>query len=83
VQPVLEARVCCAQGAASIPQRRSETLRWWSRKRSLPRPPGLYQGAAGDLLEQAPAFDEYRGAQVPEGHKSIAFTLTFEARSAP
>ncbi len=35
--------------------------------------------SAGDLLEQARAFDEYRGAQVPEGHKSVAFTLTFRS----
>jgi len=35
--------------------------------------------SAGDLLESARAFDEYRGAQVPEGHKSIAFTLTFRS----
>jgi phenylalanyl-tRNA synthetase beta chain len=35
--------------------------------------------SAGDLLEAARAFDEYRGAQVPEGHKSIAFTLTFRS----
>jgi phenylalanyl-tRNA synthetase beta chain len=35
--------------------------------------------AAGDLLEHARAFDEYRGAQVPEGQKSIAFTLTFRS----
>jgi phenylalanyl-tRNA synthetase beta chain len=35
--------------------------------------------AAGELLEEARAFDEYRGAQVPEGHKSIAFTLTFRS----
>jgi phenylalanyl-tRNA synthetase beta chain len=35
--------------------------------------------AAGDLLENAHAFDEYHGAQVPEGHKSIAFTLTFRS----
>jgi phenylalanyl-tRNA synthetase beta chain len=35
--------------------------------------------AAGDLLELARAFDEYRGAQVPEGRKSIAFTLTFRS----
>jgi phenylalanyl-tRNA synthetase beta chain len=35
--------------------------------------------SAGDLLEQAGAFDEYHGAQVPEGHKSIAFTLTFRS----
>ena len=35
--------------------------------------------SGGDLLEQARAFDEYHGAQVPEGHKSIAFTLTFRS----
>ncbi len=35
--------------------------------------------AAGDLLETARAFDEYHGAQVPEGDKSIAFTLTFRS----
>ena len=34
---------------------------------------------AGDLLEHARAFDEYRGAQVAEGHKSVAFTLTFRS----
>ncbi|HET7421720.1 MAG TPA: phenylalanine--tRNA ligase subunit beta [Candidatus Dormibacteraeota bacterium] len=32
-----------------------------------------------DLLEHARAFDEYHGAQVPDGHKSIAFTLTFRS----
>jgi phenylalanyl-tRNA synthetase beta chain len=35
--------------------------------------------SAGDLLEIARAFDEYRGTQVPEGYKSIAFTLTFRS----
>jgi phenylalanyl-tRNA synthetase beta chain len=35
--------------------------------------------SAGYLLEHARAFDEYHGAQVPEGHKSIAFTLTFRS----
>jgi phenylalanyl-tRNA synthetase beta chain len=35
--------------------------------------------SAGDLLESARAFDEYHGAQVPEGYKSIAFTLTFRS----
>jgi phenylalanyl-tRNA synthetase beta chain len=35
--------------------------------------------SAGDLLEQVRAFDEYRGAQVAEGHKSVAFTLTFRS----
>ena len=35
--------------------------------------------SGGELLEHARAFDEYRGAQVPEGRKSIAFTLTFRS----
>ena len=35
--------------------------------------------AGGDYLEQARAFDEYHGPQVPDGHKSIAFTLTFRS----
>lgn len=35
--------------------------------------------SAGDLLEHARPFDEYRGSQVPEGRKSIAFTLTFRS----
>lgn len=42
----------------------------------------LLQGikeAGGELLVHARAFDEYRGAQVPEGQKSIAFTLTFRS----
>jgi phenylalanyl-tRNA synthetase beta chain len=34
---------------------------------------------AGELLERVQAFDEYRGSQVPDGHKSIAFTLTFRS----
>jgi phenylalanyl-tRNA synthetase beta chain len=34
---------------------------------------------AGDLLESVRAFDEYRGAQMPEGHKSVAFALTFRS----
>jgi phenylalanyl-tRNA synthetase beta chain len=33
----------------------------------------------GEFLEQARAFDEYQGPQVPEGHKSIAFALTFRS----
>ena len=35
--------------------------------------------ASGDLLESVRAFDEYRGSQVPEGHKSVAFALTFRS----
>ncbi|HKF75665.1 MAG TPA: phenylalanine--tRNA ligase subunit beta [Candidatus Dormibacteraeota bacterium] len=35
--------------------------------------------AAGDLLDSAAAFDEYRGSQVPAGRKSVAFALTFRS----
>ncbi len=35
--------------------------------------------SSSDLLEEVRAFDEYRGAQVAEGHKSLAFTLTFRS----
>ena len=39
----------------------------------------VIEESAGHRLEMARAFDEYRGTQVPEGHKSIAFTLTFRS----
>ena len=35
--------------------------------------------AGGEFLQRVRAFDEYYGPQVPEGHKSIAFTLTFRS----
>ncbi|MBO0686081.1 MAG: phenylalanine--tRNA ligase subunit beta, partial [Candidatus Dormibacteraeota bacterium] len=35
--------------------------------------------AGGELLESVRAFDEYRGSQVPEGHKSVAFALTYRS----
>ena len=35
--------------------------------------------AAGVVLESVRAFDEYRGGQVQDGRKSIAFTLTFRS----
>src|SRR6202521_5357508 len=35
--------------------------------------------AGGPLLENARAFDEYRGSQVPDGYKSVAFALTFRS----
>jgi phenylalanyl-tRNA synthetase beta chain len=35
--------------------------------------------SGGPLLADVRAFDEYRGAQVPEGHKSVAFALTFRS----
>ena len=34
---------------------------------------------AGPLLESVRLFDVYRGSQVPEGHRSLAFALRFRA----
>ncbi len=35
--------------------------------------------AAGPALERVALFDVYRGSQVPEGHRSLAFSLSFRA----
>ena len=35
--------------------------------------------AGGDLLEAVTLFDVYEGPQVPEGKKSLAYTLRFRA----
>ena len=35
--------------------------------------------ASGEHLESVRAFDEYRGAQVEDGYKSVAFALTFRS----
>jgi phenylalanyl-tRNA synthetase beta chain len=35
--------------------------------------------AAGDLLESVELFDEYRGKNVPEGQRSLAFRLVYRA----
>ena len=35
--------------------------------------------AGRDILEKSRPFDEYRGAQVPDGSKSVAFALTFRS----
>jgi phenylalanyl-tRNA synthetase beta chain len=37
------------------------------------------RSGAGELLESVRLFDIYRGSQVPEGHKSMAFALRFRA----
>ena len=37
------------------------------------------RSAAGELLDSVRAFDEYRGAQVQPGFKSVAFALTFRS----
>lgn len=34
----------------------------------------------GDLLEEYKLFDYYKGDQIPEGHKSIAYALTYRHR---
>jgi phenylalanyl-tRNA synthetase beta chain len=35
------------------------------------------RAAGGELLEQVSLFDEFRGAGVPEGHRSLGWRLTF------
>jgi phenylalanyl-tRNA synthetase beta chain len=35
--------------------------------------------AGGDMLERVALFDEYHGAGLPEGHRSLAWRLTFRA----
>ena len=37
------------------------------------------EAAAGDLLESVQAFDEYRGGQLPQGRKSVAFSMVFRS----
>lgn len=37
------------------------------------------QGAAGPILEKLEIFDVYRGKQIPDGKKSVAFNLTLRA----
>src|SRR5690606_179539 len=37
----------------------------------------LLRKSGGDLLERVELFDEFRGAGVPEGHRSVAWRLTF------
>jgi len=40
---------------------------------------GVIRQRGGRLLEKAELFDVYRGKQVPEGKKSVAFGLTFRS----
>lgn len=40
---------------------------------------GALAGGAGELLESVRLFDEYRGEQVGQGRKSLAFALRFRA----
>jgi phenylalanyl-tRNA synthetase beta chain len=39
----------------------------------------MMKDAAGKMLEDAALFDVYTGKQVPEGKKSLAFSLTFRS----
>ncbi|ADL08151.1 phenylalanine--tRNA ligase subunit beta [Thermosediminibacter oceani] len=36
--------------------------------------------AGGEVLENVELFDVYRGNQIPEGYKSLAFSLTYRAK---
>ena len=38
----------------------------------------VLRGAAGGLLDDLRWFDEFRGAQLPEGHRSVAFRLRLQ-----
>jgi phenylalanyl-tRNA synthetase beta chain len=38
---------------------------------------GVIRSGAGPLLEKLLLFDEFRGAGLPEGHRSVAWRLTF------
>jgi phenylalanyl-tRNA synthetase beta chain len=38
----------------------------------------VLRGAAGELLDELRWFDEFRGAQLPEGHRSVAFRLRLQ-----
>ncbi|MBC7291619.1 MAG: phenylalanine--tRNA ligase subunit beta, partial [Actinotalea sp.] len=40
---------------------------------------GASASAAGRIVEEVRVFDVYRGAPVPEGHKSVAFSLRLRA----
>ncbi|MGI8563272.1 MAG: phenylalanine--tRNA ligase subunit beta [Candidatus Dormibacter sp.] len=40
---------------------------------------GAIRSKGGELLTDAAAFDDYRGSQVTEGRKSVAFALTFRS----
>ncbi|GAB6181144.1 phenylalanine--tRNA ligase subunit beta [Desulfotomaculum defluvii] len=39
----------------------------------------IIQKAAGNLLKETEIFDLYQGTQVPEGYKSVAFSMKFQA----
>ncbi len=39
----------------------------------------LIRSAGGDLLEKVELFDIYEGSQIPEGHRSLAYSLSYRA----
>jgi phenylalanyl-tRNA synthetase beta chain len=80
VEPVLEAsRVPRAQSLPRFPGVQRDLAVVVEETTAAGAILATIEESAGDLLEEARAFDEYHGAQVPEGHKSIAFTLTFRS----
>jgi phenylalanyl-tRNA synthetase beta chain len=40
----------------------------------------LIKRVGGELVEEASVFDEYRGAPIPEGQRSVGFTITLRAK---
>ncbi|MFP4338255.1 MAG: phenylalanine--tRNA ligase subunit beta [Halothece sp.] len=40
----------------------------------------VMEKAGGNLLQKVELFDEYRGENVPEGQRSLAFSLTYQSR---
>ncbi|NLU50370.1 MAG: phenylalanine--tRNA ligase subunit beta, partial [Syntrophomonadaceae bacterium] len=41
----------------------------------------VIQTAGGELLREIILFDVYKGAQIPAGYKSLAYSLTFQSPS--
>lgn len=40
----------------------------------------LVKRVGGELVERVTVFDEYRGTPIPEGHRSVGFTITLRAK---
>ena len=43
----------------------------------------VIKAAASEILKNVKLFDIYRGEQVADGKKSVAFTLTYQDESKP
>ncbi|HYX49785.1 MAG TPA: hypothetical protein VE843_08580, partial [Ktedonobacteraceae bacterium] len=41
------------------------------------------RNGGGSLLTKVELFDIYRGPQIPPGHKSLAYNLTYESTEKP